>query len=260
MRLTSLAMRCLPPFLRVRVWSEFERVMRSCYHYADDGLLTIHDHSFLADPAFGEAYERGVQASDGVDPRRGWRVHVALWAAHTALRAAGDFVECGVNAGFISSAIMRRLGWAGLDRKFYLVDTFAGPPLEQLSPAEIAAGYLAKARQAMDAGAYVTDMDRLRANFAEWRNAILVQGTVPQVLDRVPAERVAFLHLDMNSSAPECAALEHFWPRLSRGGLVLFDDYAHTGCTEQKNALDRTARALGIEILALPTGQGLLVV
>ena len=84
--------------------------------YAHDGLATIHNDHFRQLPGFRAAYGRGVEAGHGVDPAFEWRVHVALWAAKASLRAAGDFIECGVNAGVISSAIMHRLGWGHLDR------------------------------------------------------------------------------------------------------------------------------------------------
>ena len=77
--------------------------------YAQDGLFTVHSDDFRSDPAFRAAYGRGVQAGLGVDPGFEWRAHVACWAAQTALRVKGDFVECGVNAGFLSSAIMNKL-------------------------------------------------------------------------------------------------------------------------------------------------------
>jgi hypothetical protein len=70
---------------------------------------------------------------------------------------------------------------------------------------------------------------------------------------------VAFLHLDMNCALPERSALEFFWPRLSLGGVVLFDDYTYFGHNSQTEEIDAAARSLGIRILALPTGQGLIV-
>jgi hypothetical protein len=79
--------------------------------YARDGLFTYHSAHFRYMPAFQTAYARAVKASHGVDPRMEWRLHVALWVAGAALRAAGDFVECGVNAGFVSSGIMQYLHW-----------------------------------------------------------------------------------------------------------------------------------------------------
>jgi hypothetical protein len=227
--------------------------------YARDGLFTLHSDHFRHDPAFQAAYARGVQASHGFDPKMEWRTHVALWAASTALRAAGDFVECGVNAGFVSSAIMQSLDWRGVPRNFYLIDTFTGPVLSQYSPVEIERGRIDTARSALAAGAYVTSLDRVRANFSEWPGAVVVQGTVPDVLHSLDFERVAFLHLDMNCALPERAALEYFWSRLSPGGVVLFDDYTYFGHDSQTEALDAAAGLLGIRILALPTGQGLLV-
>ncbi len=104
--------------------------------YAQDGLLTAHSCSFREDRSFREAYARGVQASKGIDPGFEWRVHTALWAAQTSLRVDGDFVECGVNAGFISSAIMQGLAWNRVGRRFYLIDTFVGPVMEQYSALE----------------------------------------------------------------------------------------------------------------------------
>src|SRR3954470_24827974 len=71
-----------------------------------DGLYTVHNAPFLNDERFQAAYRRGVQASQGFDPHTEWRVHVGLWPARTAFRVPGDFVECGVNAGLVSSAIL----------------------------------------------------------------------------------------------------------------------------------------------------------
>jgi len=222
-------------------------------HYAEDGLFTVHNQGFRRDPRFREAYARG--AGEGLE----WRVHVALWAASTALRVSGDFVECGVNAGVVSSAVMNYLNFSTVPRKYYLIDTFSGPVLEQFSDDETRDGMSARARRLLDAGAYVTDVDRVRANFAEWPNAVVIQGAVPEALARVPAESIAFLHIDMNCAMPERAALEMLWPRIPRGGIVLLDDYAYWGHGHQKDAIDDAARHLGVEVLSLPTGQGLIV-
>jgi hypothetical protein len=228
-------------------------------HYAQDGLFTVHNDHFRGDPRFQAAYARGVQASWGVDPGFAWRVHVALWAATTALRTLGDFVECGVNAGFLSSAIMQRLNWAGVPRRFYLIDTFGGPVVGQFSAEELNLGKADLVKELLARGAYVTDLDRVQANFAEWPNAVIVQGSVPEVLSTLEIPHVAFLHIDLNCAYPECAALAHFWPRLSPGALVLLDDYANHEHRYQKEKIDETMRGLGGEVVSLPTGQGLIV-
>ena len=224
-----------------------------------DGLHTVHNPRFREDPRFQAAYGRALQASNGVDPKTAWRIHVGLWAASVASRLPGDFVECGVNSGFLSSAILSYLDWDGLGKRFYLVDTFDGPVLTQFSREEIERGRLAVAEQCLSAGAYVTDMERVRRNYSEWSRIEIVKGCVPDVLPAVRTERIAFLHLDMNCAFPEAAALRYFWPYIGSGGIVLFDDYAYFGCDEQARAIDAAAAALGAQILVLPTGQGMIV-
>lgn len=227
--------------------------------YRQDGLFTSHNDHFHDDPAFQVAYRRGLKATNGIDPEFEWRVHVALWAAGSALHVPGSFVECGVNAGFISSAIMHRLDWNNLNRRFYLIDTFNGPVLEQFSQEEVDKGRLKVAESALAAGAYVTDVERVRANCSEWRNVTIVKGAVPDVLVTQDFGEVAFLHIDMNCAYPEKAALEFFWDRLSPGGIVLLDDYAYSGHERQAEAIDAAATALGANVLSLPTGQGLII-
>jgi precorrin-6B methylase 2 len=99
----------------------------------------------------------------------------------------------------------------------------------------------------------------VRANYAEWPNAQIVQGAVPDVLEQLKVERVAFLHLDMNGAKPERAALEYFWEKLPPGGMVLLDDYAAYGYDALAKAIDDAAGARGAEVLSLPTGQGLIL-
>lgn len=40
---------------------------------------------------------------------------------------------------------------------------------------------------------------------------------------------------------------------------MLLDDYANRGRDEQRIAMDEVARDLGVYIVALPTGQGLII-
>jgi hypothetical protein len=163
-----------------------------------------------------------------------------------------------VNAGFLSSAILSYLDWDSLGKRFFLVDTFEGPVVTQFSEEEIARGRLAVVERSMSAGAYVTDIERVRQNYSEWRRIEIVKGCVPEVLPAVDTRSVAFLHIDMNCAYPETAALRHFWPSISAGGIVLLDDYAYTGCDLQASAMDEVVAELGAEVLVLPTGQGMI--
>jgi predicted O-methyltransferase YrrM len=63
----------------------------------------------------------------------------------------------------------------------------------------------------------------------------------------------------MNNTAPEIAAAEHLWDRLVPGGIIVLDDYGWRKQINQKIAFDRFADARKVNVLSLPTGQGLLI-
>jgi hypothetical protein len=223
--------------------------------YNFDGLITIHNHDFIQDPAFQRAYGRGVAAA--ADYQWYWRVHIGLWAASTAVRLEGDFVECGVNRGFLSSAIMQHLDWDSTGKIFYLLDTFAGLDEPQIAGPDRAESL--RNRKHLDEGFYVTDIETVTQNFSEWQNVKLIQGAVPETLAGIDSEKLAYLHLDMNAAAPETAAFDHLWDRLVTGAVILLDDYAFYGYREQKTAMDAAASAKGTAVASLPTGQGLII-
>jgi hypothetical protein len=228
--------------------------------YAQDGLISVHSHAFMTDPAFIKAYARGVRAIGGVDAYQWhWRIHIGLWVAQMASRLEGDFVECGVNRGFLSSAIMDYLDWNSLDRDFYLLDTFAGLDERFVSDSDRKDGALTQNVEKLRSGFYTGAADGVRTNFAQWPRARIVEGAVPDTLDRVTSRQVAYLHIDMNCAAPEVAALAYFWERLVNGAPVLLDDYAYIGFASQRLAMDDFARAHGVTVCSLPTGQGLII-
>lgn len=234
-------------------------------YYDQDGLRTIHNHEFMLDPSFQEAYKRGIQAQ-GSMKRPGepeyhwhWRVHIGLWAAFSASKFDGDFVECGVNKGFLSSCIMTYLKWDSLGRTFYLVDTFRGLDERFISDAERKAGVLDRNIRWLECGFYVSGVESVKSNFSEWKNVKIIEGSIPEILKECKSEKVVFLHLDLNCSAPEVAALDYFWDRLVPGAFILMDDYAYYGYRNQKLGMDAFVNKKGLKIASLPTGQGLLI-
>jgi O-methyltransferase len=55
----------------------------------------------------------------------------------------------------------------------------------------------------------------------------------------------------------ECIKI--LWEKISKGGIVLLDDYGFIGHEEQRNAWDDFANSKGLSILSMAHGQGLLV-
>jgi O-methyltransferase len=225
--------------------------------YNQDGLATRHNADFMADPRFQAAYRAGLEnAPAGTQVQ--WRVHVALWCATQAAALEGDFVECGVHTGILSGAVMTWLDFARFsDRRFYLFDTWQGIPVEQISEEEKRFGVADMNRKYRDGDALHAGVV---AKFARWPNAVVVRGRVPESLAAMEASRqVAYASIDMNVAAAEMAAADFLWPRLVPGALMLLDDYGWAAHVNQKKAWDAFAQRERVSILALPTGQGLLL-
>jgi hypothetical protein len=226
------------------------------FHY--DGLWTdpaiIHNHDFMRDERYISALRAGEKALEH-DHKMFWRLHVALWCAQRAATLAGDFVECGVWRGFLSIAIMTYLDWPSAQQRFFLFDTFDGMVEELLTKDEIAnSTKIAHLNQH-----YRNEYERAKQTFSKFKRVTIVKGAVPETLASADMDAVSFLSLDMNCVNPEIAAAEYFWPKMPRGGIVLLDDYGFVSYEEQKRAFDAFADRKSTKVMALPTGQGLLM-
>jgi hypothetical protein len=226
--------------------------------YDSDGLYSVHNHDFMSDDSYIAAYARGVKAV-GSDYKWFWRVHIGLWAARTAAKHSGDFVECGVNYGFLSSAIMKDLDWNSTDRTFYLLDTFSGIDERYLCEQEIIAGISEKNKKLVANGVYTSNIQAVTNNFSEWPSAKIIQGTIPDTLSQIDSTKITYLHIDLNCTIPEVSAIDYLWDRLVSGAIVLLDDYAYYGYQPQKDGMDQWASKMNLSIASLPTGQGLII-
>lgn len=212
----------------------------------DNVILFDRTLGFLDDKTFAGACERNARN----DQERSLvlRLNTLIWAASEALRIPGDFVECGVWRGFCSAVIADYLDFARVPKTLYLYDTFDGIPPQYDSEKHDAPGF-------HEAGLYESVVNR----FARFPNVKIVRGIVPDSFAQAIPERIAFLHIDMNSAESEIAALEVLFERVSPGGLIVFDDYGWSGYRAQQVAEDAFMRERGHRILELPTGQGLLI-
>jgi O-methyltransferase len=240
-------LRLLPRRVKRAIHEEYTRAKGCSYNH--DGLVTFHHSDFLKDPLFQEAYRLGKATGSWGSVDIEWRVYVACWAANKGKALEGDFVECGVNKGGLSRAVMHYIDFRNQGtRRFYLLDTFCGFPEEFIN--------LAAQSQIHS---YRECYQEVRETFKEFANVRIVRGKVPEVLPRVSAERICYLSLDMNCAEPEIAAAEYFWPRLASGAVMVLDDYGYSDdYLRQKRAFDEFARNKGVQVLLLPTGQGLV--
>jgi hypothetical protein len=220
------------------------------YHHRYDGMATRHNDGFRQTNAFKKAYSRGVRAT-GTDWGIPYRTHQCLWCSRQAQKVEGDFVELGTGRGFCMSAVLTDFtNWSGSAQYLHLFDTFASTVSD-------------KHGKQSDAGRksnyYAQSIDDTRRNFSEWPRVHFHQGDVMETLPRADLGPIAFLHIDLNYYEPEVFGLRRLWPRISLGGVVLLDDYAHANHVRQYEAMNDLAQEIGLNILSTPTGQGIII-
>ena len=226
--------------------------------YSEDGLISNHVCDFLRDQKFIESYKFG-KAGGALRNHPGdilFRAYIVCWAGKYASTLKGDFVECGVGKALLSRTLVKYLNFDEIKKRFYLFDTFQGIPVQTSGNS-----FELKNMQFLNKIHFVGDYyNEVRSAFKKYKNVILVKGKIPDSFSRVTLSKIAFASIDMNNAKAEIAAIEYLWPKLVVGGIVILDDYAYGAeFLAQKQALDRFAVKRRINILTLPTGQGLII-
>lgn len=211
--------------------------------FTGDNLFTFGKSlGFLADQRFMGIFN--AQATEVTEQATVWRVHTLCWAARRALSLEGDFVECGSYRGTSSRILVEELAFETTSKKFVMFDVF--DDIGQIDQ--------------HDYPALKGDIHQVvSARFTDYPNVDVIQGFVPDILEGNTPERIAFLHIDMNSAEAEIAALERLFDRVCPGGSIVLDDYGWLDYIRQKNAHDTFFGERGYQVLELPTGQGLVI-
>ena len=188
-------------------------------------------------PELGREDEALLSATRGLS----MTAPVAQWEFIQAIRhiednqIPGDIVECGVWQGgnlVIAGLMRKRLGF---DRQIWAFDTFAGmtpPTAADFKPAED-----------LDVGKKFADLnhddhnewclasqDEVLRNFESRvgnRDLRTVKGPVEETLARAEnlPDRIAILRLDTDFYDSTRVEMEVLYPRLSKGGVLIVDDY-----------------------------------
>jgi O-methyltransferase len=220
--------------------------------YDTDGLTTSNNCDFINEPRFRSAYEAAAQTKPWPGFTLQWRVYIVCWFANQVKYLKGDFVECGVNTGAYARAIIDYIDFNNVGKKFYLLDTFEGLPEFLVTEEERNAGVLE-----YFGDHYKNVYEQVVRTFKPF-NVEIIKGVVPDTLEKCDSENICYLSLDMNNAKPEIAAAEYFWDKLVSGAVMILDDYGFPAHIFQKKAFDEFAEKKGVQILSLPTGQGII--
>lgn len=148
----------------------------------------------------------------------------------------GDFVECGVwRGGSAMAAAFSFLRHGSIDRKLYLFDTFEGmsSPAEidrEIATGEAASTLLATTNRDSLVWAF-SPIDNVRRNVLSTtypaEQFVFAKGRVEDTIPDAAPDVISILRLDTDWYESTRHELEHLFPLLSVGGVLIIDDYGH---------------------------------
>jgi hypothetical protein len=167
-------------------------------------------------------------------PERVWALRKAVQYI-VARGIEGDIVECGVwRGGSMMAAAQTLLDLGDTDRRLHLFDTYTGmttPTGDDVMYDGSTANDLmpnAERGSRLLADAALEDV---KANLAlipyPPERIHFVEGPVEETIPAAAPEAIALLRLDTDWYESTKHELEHLFPRLSVGGVLIIDDYGH---------------------------------
>lgn len=169
-------------------------------------------------------------------------------------RIAGAIVECGVwKGGSVMASALTLMALESTQRELHLFDTFTG----MTEPAAVDVDWQGRsARELLRQSDANGDHFRARCSLHDvkqalmqtrypWEKMIFVPGRVEKTLPKQAPERIALLRLDTDWYESTQHELEHLYPRLVNGGVLIVDDYGHW--QGAKRAVDQYFQDHGID-------------
>ena len=228
-------------------------------------LKNYHNYDFETDESFKSIFREGVRASGSThDPEV---VHQRLYNTVQFLRHTldldGEVAECGAFRGLSSYLFCNYIRLATPDFKgegYHIFDSFQGlsQPAEQdvISKHE----YGAVGTHFQPAGAFQGSLETVKATLRDYPLIEYHAGWIPKSFASTAERIYKFVHLDLDLYEPIKGAVEYFYPRLVKGGVIVIDEYGIPRWPGARKAVDEFCHEHSlITPVSLTTGNGVLI-
>jgi O-methyltransferase len=198
---------------------------------------------------FSEAHRIALASGPmSVSPDRCYMLHQF---ARRAAKLEGDMAECGVFRGGTAHLLAATLRDDAAKATLHLFDSFQGMP----DSAEPDRDYHVPG----DFGN--TSVTRVQQRLSAFDFVRFHVGFVPDTFsDLDAASRFSFVHVDMDICPSTYECCKWFWPRLTSGGVMVFDDYGfYPYRAAARAAVDDFFIDEVEKPILLPTGQAIVL-
>ena len=171
--------------------------------------------------------------------------HVEALQLYLAVRSVGktegELAEVGTSRGASAKIICE----AKRDRPLHLFDTFEGMP--HISAIDY---------PFFGDGQFKANFEEVETFLKDYQNVYFYKGIFPATAEPVKEKKFSFVHLDVDIYESTVECLKFFYPRMSKGGIIISHDYNAPGV---RKAFDNFFADKAEPIIALPVSQCLLV-
>lgn len=176
---------------------------------------------------------------------------IRCWILYSGLRQAamldGELWECGVFKG--GTALLTRI----------LRDDFAQPKTIRLFDSFIGMPTTDDLKDVHKKGDFSdTSLDSVRS-LVGTSGVEYHEGFIPQAFEGLNVHRIAFAHVDLDLHDAILESCKFIYPRLNKGGVIVFDDYGFPSCPGARIAVDEFFSDKSEFPIVLASGQCLVI-
>jgi len=125
-------------------------------------------------------------------------------------KVKGDIAEVGVYRGGSAKLICE----AKKDKSLHLFDTFEGlPNVDEIDAPQF------------HVGEYPASLDGVKNFLSGYKNVYFYKGVFPATAEPIKNKNFSFVHLDADIYKSTLNCLKFFYPRMTRGGIIISHDY-----------------------------------
>ena len=205
--------------------------------------------AWLYDADYKKVWSKFPETNNFIHERR----FNLFYLARSLRNVQGDIAECGVYRG--AGSFLMLATQEETDKKLFVFDSFEGlsePKREDCVETDFIFKWKKHDLSVSESIA--------RQNLSRFGDRVeFLKGWIPDRFLEVADNHFSMVHIDVDLYEPTRDAVRFFYPRLTRGGMIICDDYGFLSCPGAKRAMDEAALEFNTVVVHLTTGQGLIL-
>jgi O-methyltransferase len=197
--------------------------------------------------------------------RRSQRALTLARYFYKSLSVEGARIECGVYQGF-SSLLLAQISkindedFTGVG--FHMADSFEGLS-EPTQGDEIGYQQASSGEKfplySHQGGHFATQVEHVKKLMEGFPDANIHKGWIAAIFSELPETKWSFVHVDVDLYEPTKSCLEYFIPRMSKGGIIVNDDFESPLFPGGGSGWHEVLESQGLSYSVLDTGQAVFI-